>query len=97
MRMMLKFTIPADKGNQAIRDGSLQRTLEQVSQKLKPEAAYFMPLDGKRAGIMVFEISDPADIAGIVEPMSLNLEAAIELTPVMVADDLKRALAKVSA
>ena len=38
MRMMLKFTLPVEKGNQAIKDGSLGKTLESIMKKLKPEA-----------------------------------------------------------
>jgi hypothetical protein len=41
MRMMLKFTLPVEKGNAAFRDGSLARVLESIMNKLKPEAAYF--------------------------------------------------------
>ena len=51
MRMMLKFTLPVEKSNTAVNDGSLGRTMESILSKLKPEAAYFMPLDGKRAGM----------------------------------------------
>jgi hypothetical protein len=45
MRMMLKFTLPVDRGNVAFNDGSLGRTIEQVISKLKPEAAYFAPME----------------------------------------------------
>jgi hypothetical protein len=37
MRMMLKFTLPVEKGNQAFKDGSLGKTLESVFNKVKPE------------------------------------------------------------
>jgi hypothetical protein len=39
MRMMLKFTIPVDKGNAAFHDGSLGNAVETIMNKLKPEAA----------------------------------------------------------
>jgi hypothetical protein len=55
MRMMLKFTLPVEKGNQAFKDGSLGKTLDAIMNKLKPEAAYFGPSDGKRSG-MIFLI-----------------------------------------
>jgi hypothetical protein len=54
MRMMLKFTLPVEKGNQAIKDGSLGKTLESIMKELKPEAAYFALMDGKRSGIVFF-------------------------------------------
>ena len=56
MRMMLKFTLPVEKGNQAIKDGSLGKTLELIMKQLKPEAAYFAPMDGKRSGMIFFDL-----------------------------------------
>ena len=96
MRMMLRFTLPVEKGNQAFNDGSLGRTMESVMTKLKPEAAYFAPLDGKRSGMLFFDISEPSQIVEVVEPLFLNLDAAVEIVPVMNAEDLRKGLAKAS-
>ena len=37
MRIMLRFTLPVEKSNAAINDGSLERTMESILSKLKPE------------------------------------------------------------
>ena len=96
MRMMLKFTLPVEKSNAAINDGSLGRTMESVLSKLKPEAAYFAPLEGKRGGMIFFDLADPSQIVESVEPFFLGLNASTELVPVMNADDLRKGLAKVA-
>jgi hypothetical protein len=96
MRMMLKFTLPIEKGNAAINDGSLGRTMESIMTKLKPEAAYFTPMDGKRGGVIFFDLAEPSQIPEVVEPLFLNLNAATELTPVMNADDLRKGLGKIA-
>ncbi len=97
MRMMLRWTVPVERGNETIKDGSLARTIESLMEELKPEAAYFWPEDGERAGMMVFDMADPTQIPQIAEPLFLNLEAAVEFVPVMNADDLRTALEKVAA
>ena len=96
MRMMLKFTLPVEKGNAAIEDGAIARTLESIMTKLKPEAAYFTPMDGKRGGVIFFDLAEPSQIPEVVEPLFLNLNAATELTPVMNADDLRKGLGKIA-
>jgi hypothetical protein len=96
MRMMLRFTLPVEKGNQAIRDGSLGKTLELIMNKLKPEAAYFAPSEGKRSGMMFFDLAEPSQIVEIAEPLFSNLNAAVEIVPVMNGDDLRKGLAKAS-
>jgi hypothetical protein len=96
MRMMLKFTFPVEKGNAAIKDGSLGRTMESIMSKLKPEAAYFSPLDGQRGGMIFFDLAEPSQIVEAVEPLFLNLNASTELVPVMNGDDLRTGLAKVA-
>ncbi len=97
MRMMLRWTVPVEKGNETIRNGSLATTLQTLLEELKPEAAYFWPENGERAGMMVFDMADTTQIPQIAEPLFMNLDAAVEFVPVMDADDLKTALEKVAA
>ncbi len=94
MRMMLRFTLPVEKGNQAFKDGSLGKTVEAVMKKLKPEAAYFSPMDGKRGGMMFFDLADASQIVEIVEPLFSNLNAAVDILPVMTGEDLRKGLTK---
>jgi hypothetical protein len=74
----------------------LGRTMESILSKLKPEAAYFTPLEGKRGGMIFFDLADPSQIVETVEPFFLGLNATTELVPVMNADDLRKGLAKVA-
>lgn len=97
MRMMLKFTLPVEKGNAAFKDGSLGRTLESLMAKLKPEAAYFAPMDGKRAGMIFFDLAEASQIVEVVEPLFANLDAAVEIVAVMTGDDLRKGLGKASS
>lgn len=95
MRMMLRWTVPVERGNEVIRDGTMTETLDSLLADVKPEAAYFWAEAGERAGMLVFDMADTAEIPQIAERLFLNLDAAVEFQPVMNADDLKRALAKV--
>lgn len=92
MRLMLKFTIPVEKGNQAAADGTLENAIAGLIEEVKPEAAYFMLDGGKRAGLVVFEADDQAMMTRINEPLFAALDAAIEIQPVLTADDLERGL-----
>lgn len=96
MRMMLKVTVPVEKGNQAFQDGSLAKTIEALMQKFKPEAAYFTPAHGKRTGFMFFDLAEPSQIVEVVEPLFIGLNAEVELAPVMNADDLRKGFSRVA-
>ena len=92
MRTMLRWTVPVDKGNEAIEDGSMGTVLEAVMARTQPEAAYFLADQGERSGILFFDLKEPSDIPGIAEILFQGLDAAVEFVPCMNADDLKRAL-----
>ena len=97
MRRMLRFTLPVEKGNQAVKDGAIARTVESLMSKLKPEAAYFGPSEGKRSGMVFFDLTEPSQIIEVVEPLFIDLNAAVEIVPVMNADDLRKGLSKIKA
>ena len=72
------------------------KTVEAVMNRLKPEAAYFSPMNGKRSGMMFFDLAEPSQIIEVVEPLFMKLNAEVEISPVMNADDLRKGLAKAS-
>jgi hypothetical protein len=92
VRTMLRWTVPAEKGNAMVGDGSMGRVIEAVVAKTKPEAAYFLAERGKRAGILFFDLKEPADIPRIAEILFQGANAEVEFVPVMNTDDLKKAL-----
>jgi hypothetical protein len=92
MRMMLRWRVPAEKGNAMVKDGSMQTVIEAVMAQAKPEAAYFLPDQGMRAGLVFFDMKEPADIARVAEILFQGGNAEVEFSPVMNADDLKKAL-----
>src|SRR5690348_1819670 len=95
MRTMIRFTVPVDRGNAAISDGSLPKVLTDTMTRLKPEAAYFFSDHGMRSGMMVVDLGDASEIPEIAEPFFTRLGAAVEFIPVMNAEDLKTGLARV--
>ena len=94
MRTLLKVTLPVESGNRAIKDGSLPKTIQTLIQELRPEASYFFPEHGQRTALLVFDLKDPTQIPQVVEPLFTKLNAAVEMYPVMNADDLKAGLEK---
>lgn len=97
MRMMIRWKVPAEQGNLTVKSGTMTKVLESMLRNLKPEAAYFHAEGGLRGGTMVFEMADPSEIAQIAEPLFQELNAQIDLLPVMNAEDLRRALESVAS
>jgi hypothetical protein len=92
MRMMMKLTIPVEKGNEAVASGALDQTLDHIIDTLKPEAAYFYLDSGRRAATFIYEAEKAEEMAMINEPIFRALNASIEQQPVLTASDLGKAL-----
>jgi hypothetical protein len=92
MRLMLRFTIPVEKGNEAVADGTIGPAIEKLLADTEAKDAYFTMLDGVRTGIIFFEETDQANLTKYNEPMFSALNAAIDIVPVLTLDDLKRGL-----
>ena len=97
MRVLLKAHMEVEKSNQAVIDGSMQEALQSVMGDLKPEAAYFAPLDGKRTALLFFDLEDPSDIPRVSEPFFRVGHASVEIMPCMNAEDLQAGLQKLPA
>jgi hypothetical protein len=93
MRMLVEVHIPAATGSKAIQDGRLPRIVQQTMARFKPEAAYFGPHGGTRAAFFVFDMASAADLPAALEPFFGELEAEVEMTPVMNVTDLTAGLA----
>ena len=91
MRFMLKVNMPVDTANEAVRNGTLGKTIESILADTKPEAAYFLDDNGQRTGYIFFDMKETSDIPSIAEPWFLALNASIELHPAMNIEDLKKA------
>ena len=61
---------------------------------LQPEAAYFTAQDGKRTGMIFFDLKDPTQIPAIAEPFFMAVNASVDLTPVMTPDEVRAGIAE---
>ena len=95
MRVMIKFAFPVDAGNNANRTGKAEKVFQQIFEDLKPEAAYFFPEGGERAGLFVVDMKESSQVAEIAERFFFGLNARIEMVPVMAPEDLKIGLSGV--
>ena len=93
MRMLVKVSIPTAGGNKAIKDGSVGHIVGNFLETWKPEAAYFGAEDGLRNSWFVVDVKEPSQLPPMLEPLFMQLDANITITPVMTAADLKAGLA----
>ncbi|MCH8029129.1 MAG: hypothetical protein IH874_04275 [Candidatus Dadabacteria bacterium] len=91
MRCLLKAEIPVEEGNAGIKDGSLPKTFNSIIEELKPEAAYFLAQNGKRAAFFFIDMQDPSQLPAVAEPLFLAFNASVEIIPVMKPEDLMKA------
>jgi hypothetical protein len=87
--MMMKVSIPVEAGNKGVKEGLLPKTVLAFVDQMKPEACYFTAEGGKRTAFLVFDLKDPSMIPSVAEPFFMNLEASIEMSPVMNLEEMK--------
>ena len=96
MRMLLRWEIGLEAGNEAIRTGRIAELSRALMERVQPESAYFGTENGKRTGYLFFYLDDSARIPVIAEPLFQQLGATVEFIPVMNADELQRGLAEIA-
>ena len=91
MRFLIRAKTPTDAGNKMIQDPNFLTKLEEYINKIKPEASYFMPIDGQRSMAFIVNIERNDQIPAIAEQL-FQWGATVDVIPVMNFDDLKRGL-----
>ena len=90
MRFVVHISIPPERFNKAVLDGSISKKMGEILEDLKPEAAYFCAHEGKRGGFFIVNISDVSEMPKIAEPWFLNFDATVEFLLAMTPDDLMK-------
>lgn len=88
MRMMVRYTLPHEPFNSAVRDGSAGRKMKRILDEQKPEAAYFMDHNGRRCAVLIMDLQDASKIPAMAEPWFLTFNADVEAHVVMTQQDL---------
>ena len=91
MRTLMIVTLPNHTFNAAVKDGTAGAKTRKILDALKPEAAYFAELNGKRTAFLVVNLSKPSQIPSLAEPWFLTFEAEVQFHPAMTPSDLGRA------
>lgn len=88
----MNVEIDTTTGNERIRSGTMEKALQGIMGQLKPEAAYFYPRGGNRAMTLIVDAADNAALPTLVEPFWTELNARVEATPCVTADELGEGL-----
>ena len=91
MRYLVRFHIPIEAGNEALKDPGFGAKMQDLLSELGAEAAYFTTVNGQRGGYIVVNFDDASKIPAIAEPLFLWLNADVEFIPVMLPEDLANA------
>lgn len=92
MRFLIRTRIPTEPGNKMIQDPDFLKKLEDYMNKVKPEASYFMPIEGQRSCAFIVNAERNEQLPAMVEPLWQWMGANVDVIPVMNFDDLKRGL-----
>jgi hypothetical protein len=90
MRMLMQVTMPHDPFNTYVKDGSAGQKIQKILAELKPEAAYFMEIDGLRSGVFIVNLPDASQIPAFAEPWFLTFHGDVRFRPVMTPEDLAK-------
>lgn len=94
MRLMLSVELNTEKTNELVASGRMGEVIQGIMAKIQPEAAYFHARDGRRAITLFVDAADSASLPSFAEPFWLELNATVEATPCMNADELGTALSR---
>ena len=93
MRFLVRAQIPTDAGNRMVKNPKFMQNLEDYIKKVNAEASYFFEAGGDRTFAFIVNLESSDMIPSVAEPLFQDFGAKVEFHPVMVLEDLKKALA----
>ncbi|MFE1798160.1 MULTISPECIES: hypothetical protein [unclassified Streptomyces] len=94
MRVLLKATMDTERANEAIRSGKMPELMKEALDHLKPEAAYFGALGGRRTALLFLDMRDSSELPAMGEPFFTQFDAEVEVSPIMNGEDLQKGLSQ---
>ncbi|GGV70015.1 hypothetical protein [Streptomyces griseoloalbus] len=94
MRVLLMATLDTQRSNELMNDGKMPEVMKGVFDRLQPEAAYFGPVRGQRTVLLVFDMTDSSELPPAGDPFFTEMNARVEVTPIMNAEDLQKGLSQ---
>jgi hypothetical protein len=88
MRMLLTVALPHEPCNTLIKANKFAPLIKKILDEIKPEAAYFTEMDGRRGALLVVEVSNPSRVPVLAEPFFLNFNAECQFRICMSPEDL---------
>lgn len=92
--MLLKASFDTEKANEAVRNGTLTKMVQEAVEHIRPEAAYFTADEGRRTAFIFFDMKESSQMPALSEPFFQNLDAKISYTPVMNLEDVQKGLSQ---
>jgi len=90
MRFLMKVSLPDEPFNNFVKNGSAGEKMQQILTELKPEAAYFIEMNGLRTGILIVNLDNTSEMPAKAEPWFLLFDAKVEFHPAMLPEDLAK-------
>ena len=95
MRFLVRAQISTDAGNRIVKNPKFIQNLEDYIEKVNAEASYFFEAGGDRTFVFIMNVESADMIPSVAEPLFQDFGAKVEFHPVMVFEDLKKALEQV--
>ena len=95
MRFLVRAQISTDAGNRIVTNPKFIQNLEDYIKKVNAEASYFFESGGDRTFAFILNLESADMIPSVAEPLFQEFGAKVEFHPVMVFEDLKKALEQV--
>jgi len=92
MRFLITFSFPSETGNKKLSDPEFGAKFGALLKEIGAEATYLCPVGGQRGGYVVVSFTDASMVGSIGEKFWHWLNADIEIIPVMIPEDLAKAM-----